>query len=269
MKVVTFNVNGLRARLHQLEAVIQIHQPDIICLQETKVHDSQFPYEQVKNLGYHVTYHGQKSHYGVATLSKIEPDMITKGFFDEPDDHQRRLLITSYRLADGQRLQLLNGYFPQGENRAHPEKFPNKREFYRNLNQWLRSEADPQELLLVVGDFNVAPQDTDIGIGEDNRRRWLKQGKTCFLPEERQWFGELTQWGLKDVYEDYRLDDDFSWFDYRSRGFEAEPKRGLRIDMILATELLRTRCTGSGIDYSIRGMEKPSDHCPVWAEFAL
>lgn len=269
MKVVTFNVNGLRARLHQLQAVIENHQPDFICLQETKVRDSEFPHDQLQSLGYHIIHHGQKGHYGVATLSRLQPLTVVKGFSSEGEDHQRRLLISSYRWSNGERLRLINGYFPQGENRDHPEKFPNKQQFYSNLSQWLATEATPGEKLLVVGDFNVAPQDADIGIGEDNRKRWLRQGKTCFLPEERQWFDHLTQWGLRDVYEDLRLESRFSWFDYRSRGFEDQPKRGLRIDLILATEPLRRICTGTGIDYRIRAMEKPSDHCPVWAEFEL
>ncbi len=269
MKVVSFNINGLRARQHQLDAVVEAHQPDFICLQETKVHDSEFPHQQLAHLGYHVVHHGQKAHYGVATLSKLEPETVTKGFASEADNHQRRLLVTSYRLADGQSLKLVNGYFPQGENRSHPEKFPNKEAFYRNLNTWLRSANQPGDLLLVTGDFNIAPEDADIGIGEENKKRWLRQGKTSFLPEEREWFADLRQWGLVDVYEGFRTEGIYSWFDYRSRGFEAEPKRGLRIDLILASAPLSQYCCGAGIDYRIRSMEKPSDHCPVWAEFDL
>lgn len=272
MKVVTFNVNGLRARLHQIQAVVERHQPDFICLQETKVHDSEFPHELLQSLGYHIVKHGQKGHYGVATLSRLRPETIIKGFSSEGENHHRRLLINSYRLNNGEQLRLINGYFPQGENRNHLEKFPNKEQFYRNLSQWLAVEATPGEKLLVVGDFNIAPRDTDIGIGEDNRKRWLKQGKTCFLPEERQWFGELVGWGLEDVYGQLygeAKERDYSWFDYRSRGFEQEPKRGLRIDLILATEPMSRICRAAGVDYAIRNMEKPSDHCPVWAEFDL
>jgi len=271
MKIISFNVNGLRARLHQLHALIDSHQPDIIGLQETKVHDSEFPLEAVEALGYNVIYHGGKGHYGVAMLSKIVPQEVGKGFPGEEEDAQRRLLIADYPLPDGRSLKVVNGYFPQGENREHPTKFPNKQNFYANLYEWLQKTADPQDLLVVMGDMNVAPLDTDIGIGADNVKRWLKTGKCCFLPEEREMLERVTAWGLKDIYrEKYpEICDRFSWFDYRSKGFDREPKRGLRIDLLLATEPLVKCCVDSGIDYDIRGMEKPSDHCPVWAKFSL
>jgi exodeoxyribonuclease-3 len=119
--------------------------------------------------------------------------------------------------------------------------------------------------------MNVAPMDIDIGIGEDNAKRWLRTGKCSFLPEEREWLAALTDWGLYDAYRSVhpQSDDRFSWFDYRSRGFEAAPRRGLRIDLILASPPLAESCVAAGIDYDIRGMQKPSDHCPVWATFDL
>lgn len=271
MKIVSFNVNGLRARFHQLEALVASQNPDIIGLQETKVHDSEFPHDQLAQLGYQIVHHGQKGHYGVATLSRITPDEIQKGYPGEDPKHQRRLLITRYPLEDGRFLRVVNGYFPQGESRDHPEKFPNKRAFYANLQNWLEQQAASDELLVVLGDMNISPEDADIGIGEDNRKRWLKTGKCSFLPEEREWLGKVKQWGLSDTYRSLNpeVNDRFSWFDYRSRGFERDPKRGLRIDLILASRPLEAVCTAVGIDYEIRAMAKPSDHCPVWAEFAL
>lgn len=271
MKIVSFNVNGLRARLHQLEALIDSHQPEIIGLQETKVHDSEFPLAAVEALGYRVIYHGGKAHYGVALLSRHEPLEHEKGFPAEDGDAQRRLLIARYPLSDGRSLRVVNGYFPQGENRDHPTKFPNKRQFYANLQDWLQRFADPQDLLVVMGDMNVAPLEADVGIGSNNARRWLQTGKCCFLPEEREMLQGITDWGLNDTYRAHypEVNDRFSWFDYRSRGFAQEPKRGLRIDLVLATSPLLEHCVGAGIDYEIRGMQKPSDHCPVWAEFSL
>ena len=120
-----------------------------------------------------------------------------------------------------------------------------------------------------MGDFNVAPVDSDIGISEDAKKRWLRTGKTSFLPEERDWFKRLTDWGLIDSWRTNYPDvkDKFSWFDYRSRAFEDDPKRGLRIDHILVTQPLFDRIVDTGIDYRIRSMEKPSDHCPVWVTF--
>jgi len=122
-----------------------------------------------------------------------------------------------------------------------------------------------------MGDMNVAPCDIDIGIGEENRKRWLRTGKCCFLPEEREWYEQLTSWGLRDTFRERHGDGAavYSWFDYRSRGFEQDPPRGLRIDLLLASAGLCARLVDSGIDLAVRAMERPSDHCPVWAEFAL
>ncbi|MCP4127012.1 MAG: exodeoxyribonuclease III, partial [Gammaproteobacteria bacterium] len=126
-----------------------------------------------------------------------------------------------------------------------------------------------QDRLLVIGDMNIAPVDQDIGIGADNAKRWLRTGKCSFLPEEREWLTRLQEWGLKDTFRQHHpeVDDRFSWFDYRSRGFDREPRRGLRIDLILATANLSANCLDAGIAYDIRAMERPSDHCPIWAEF--
>ncbi|MBN1957881.1 MAG: exodeoxyribonuclease III [Desulfuromonadales bacterium] len=271
MKIISFNVNGLRARFHQLEALVKQHNPDIIGLQETKVHDSEFPHDQLGGLGYKIVNHGQKGHYGVATLSRLEPVNIQKGYQEEEPNHQRRLLVTTYQLNNGRSLRIVNGYFPQGENRDHPEKFPNKRNFYANLHRWLVGQADPNEFLVVMGDMNVSPEDADIGIGEENMKRWLRTGKCSFLPEEREWLNSIKGWGLVDTFRAANPEarDKFSWFDYRSRGFDQEPKRGLRIDLILASKPLNDLCIATGIDYDLRAMEKPSDHCPIWAEFSL
>ena len=120
----------------------------------------------------------------------------------------------------------------------------------------------------MIGDVNIAPVDEDIGIGDANMKRWLRDGKTSFLPEERDWLTRLKEWGLTDVYRHHypEVDDRFSWFDYRSRGFERDPRRGLRIDLILASNAALPLNRDSGIDYDIRAMEKPSDHCPIWTE---
>ncbi len=268
MKLVSFNVNGLRSRLHQLEAVVEKYRPDIIGLQETKVQDSDFPLAAIEALGYHAVYHGQKTHYGVALLSRQAPASVQIGFPGDGAEAQKRLVSAAFELSAGGTLQVINGYFPQGENRDHPVKFPGKRKFYADLQNYLRANCDATGAVAVMGDFNIAPRDQDVGIGAENAKRWLRTGKTCFLPEERQWFAELQGWGLHDSFRLLNPDtcDLFSWFDYRSRGFEADPRRGLRIDQILLTRTLMDRCRRGGIDYAIRAMEKPSDHCPVWAE---
>ncbi len=270
MKIVSFNINGLRARPHQLAALIEKHQPDVIGLQETKVHDDQFPLAEIQALGYHVYYHGQKGHYGVALLSRQEPIALYKGFAGDDEDAQRRFIWGTFADANGVPVTIMNGYFPQGENRDHPTKFPAKQRFYNDLQQLLETRFSNDQPLVVMGDVNISPEDCDIGIGPDNMKRWLKTGKCSFLPEEREWMARLKNWGLVDSFRHLNPDvaDRFSWFDYRSRGFEDEPKRGLRIDLIMASQGLLPRIKAAGVDYDLRAMEKPSDHAPIWLELS-
>lgn len=267
-RLVSFNVNGIRSRAHQLQALKAKHAPDLIGIQESKVADDAFPTDAIAALGWQAAYHGQKGHYGVALLSTQAPGRIIKGFPEDGEEAQRRAITGFYRLADGTDLAVINGYFPQGESRDHPIKFPGKQKFYADLARYLRGHFSPDQPLVLMGDMNVAPRDVDIGIGEDNAKRWLRTGKCSFLPEEREWLQSLMNWGLIDAYRCIHpdRDDGFSWFDYRSRGFEREPKRGLRIDLILVTAPVRERLRDAGIDYEIRALERPSDHCPVWID---
>lgn len=269
MKIVSFNVNSVRVRLHQIKAVIDTHSPDIIGLQETKVTDDEFPIDTINDMGYEVVFHGQKSHYGVALMSRTAAKNVQKGFTHDDDTSQKRFISGTFEMRSGEELTVINGYFPQGENRAHVDKFPAKRKFYADLGKLLHERYDPNKPLVIMGDMNIAPGDNDIGIGEDNRKRWLREGKCCFLPEEREWLEGLSQWGLADTFRLINPDEDarFSWFDYRSKGFEKEPRRGLRIDLIMATPPLAKVCSSADIDYTIRAMSKPSDHSPIWAAF--
>lgn len=268
MKLVSFNINGLRARPHQLAALIEKHQPDVIGLQETKVSDEQFPQADIEALGYQVHFHGQKGHYGVALLSRQPPLSIHKGFDNDDEDAQRRFIWGTFADRNGNPVTVMNGYFPQGESRDHPTKFPAKLRFYADLQNLLETKFSNDQPLVVMGDVNISPEDSDIGIGIDNAKRWLKTGKCSFLPEEREWLAKLKNWGLVDSFRHLypEVVDQFSWFDYRSRGFEDEPKRGLRIDLILASHGLQPRIKGAGVDYHLRSMDKPSDHAPIWLE---
>ena len=267
MKIISFNINGLRARPHQLQAIIEQHNPDIIGLQETKVHDEVFPISIIEELGYQVYYHGQKAHYGVALMCRQTPENVMKGFPSDDEEAQRRLIIGQFKQENGRLLTVFNGYFPQGESRDHPTKFPAKQKFYRDLLNYLQQNHQPDEDIVIMGDMNISSTDLDIGIGETNRKRWLQTGKCSFLPEEREWLNELLAWGFVDTWRSQNPDSNehFSWFDYRSRGFD--DNRGLRIDLLLATPVLQQRLQHTGIDYQIRNMEKPSDHAPIWAEF--
>ena len=268
MKVISFNTNSIRTREHQLKALVDKHQPDIIGIQETKVSDEHFPLDMIHGLGYDAVFHGQKTHYGVALLFRHPAVDVIRGFPDDGEESQCRFIQARFDIS-GKSVTVMNGYFPQGESRDHPVKFPAKRKFYADLQHWLENNYSADDPLLLMGDMNIAPLDLDIGIGEDNAKRWLKTGKCSFLPEEREWLQRLYDWGLVDSFRNLHpdTDDRFSWFDYRSRGFERDPRRGLRIDLILGTRPLIDKCREAGIDYDIRAMEKPSDHCPIWASF--
>lgn len=266
MKIMSFNINGLRARPHQLEEIIRKYQPDVLGLQEIKVADEDFPYHLVEHLGYHVFHHGQKGHYGVAFLLKQEPKIIYKGFPTDAEDAQKRIIMAELETEFGL-LKVINGYFPQGESRQHETKFPAKEKFYADLHHYLENEHPSDNPVIIMGDMNISPTDLDIGIGEDNRKRWLRTGKCSFLPEEREWYQRLYDYGLVDTFRHVHpsTTDMFSWFDYRSKGFDEN--RGLRIDHILANTTLSERCVDAGIALDIRAMDKPSDHAPIWAEF--
>lgn len=266
MKVISFNINGLRARPHQLNAIIEQHQPDVIGLQEIKVADEDFPHHLVENLGYHVFHHGQKGHYGVALLTKEKPIDVRKGFSSDDEKAQRRMIMADLETPFGV-LTVMNGYFPQGESRKHETKFPAKEKFYADLHRYITEEHNSEHPLLIMGDMNICPSDLDIGIGEVNAKRWLRTGKCSFLPEEREWYQHLYEAGLKDTFRHLnpQVSDQYSWFDYRSKGIE--DNRGLRIDHILVNDALIQHCVETGIDWDIRRMEKPSDHAPIWATF--
>jgi exodeoxyribonuclease-3 len=269
-RIISFNVNGLRARLHQLQAIIDQHAPDIIGLQEIKVSNEEFPVDAIIDMGYTVDFHGQKGHYGVALLSKVPATAITRGYPTDNEDSQCRMIHGEYRVND-KTIHVINGYFPQGEGRAHPTKFPAKEKFYADLTAYLGDSFSSNDRVIVMGDMNVAAEDIDVGIKPENAKRWLKTGKSAFLPEEREWLATLQSWGLTDTFRSMNAQDDrsYSWFDYRSRGFEQEPKSGLRIDLILASAAAMDELATTGIDFAASAFEKPSDHCPIWADFSL
>lgn len=268
MKIVTFNVNGIRSRLHQIKAISDRYVPDLIALQETKCVDDAFPMKEIAEMGYHAEIFGQKGYHGVAILSREKPYKVQKGFATDDENSQKRFISVEYNFIGKKKFTFMNGYFPQGENRNHPEKFPCKRKFYADLLDLLKKKYKPTDNVLIVGDMNVAPGDKDIGIGEQNAKRWLKTGKCSFLPEEREWVQAILDWGTQDLYRVMYPDSTkLSWFDYRSGGFESEPKHGLRLDLLLGTKSMLEHCFRIEIDHEIRGMEKPSDHCPIIAEF--
>ena len=217
MKFISFNINGLRARPHQLEAIIEKYQPDVIGLQEIKVADEDFPYAITDNLGYHVFHHGQKGHYGVALLTKQEPKAVRRGFPTDNEDAQKRIIMADLETAFGL-LTVINGYFPQGESRTHETKFPAKEKFYADLQRYLEQDHDKANPVLIMGDMNISPSDLDIGIGDENRKRWLRTGKCSFLPEEREWYQRLCDYGLEDTFRKLNPTvNDYTIMDWKTR----------------------------------------------------
>jgi exodeoxyribonuclease III len=265
MKIVSFNMNSIRARPHQLIHLRETLDPDIIGIQETKVNDPEFPIDEIKEIGYHPEYWGQKGHYGVAILSKKKPIEVQKGFKKDTAEDQKRFIQAKFKWG-GESITVMNGYFPQGENRSHETKFPKKIKYYADLKKHIKKTQKTEDNLIVMGDFNVAPSPLDIGIGEINAKRWLKEGKTAFLPEEIDMWNSIKDLGFIDSWREQNPDEGsiYSWFDYRSRMFDDTPKRGLRIDHIMISKNLLPAIHETGIDYEARAMEKPSDHCPVW-----
>ena len=267
MKIVSFNMNSIRARPHQLIHLRDTLDPDIIGIQETKVNDPEFPIDEIKEIGYHPEYWGQKGHYGVAILSKKKPIEVQKGFVKDTAEDQKRFIQAKFKWGS-KSIVIMNGYFPQGENRSHETKFPKKIKYYADLKKHIKKTQKTEDNLIVMGDFNVAPSPLDIGIGEINAKRWLKEGKTAFLPEEIDMWNSIKELGFIDSWREQNPDEGsiYSWFDYRSRMFDDTPKRGLRIDHIMISENLIPLMQETGIDYEARAMEKPSDHCPVWIQ---
>ncbi len=267
MRIISFNINSVRARPHQLEFIRDQLDPDVIGLQETKVHDDEFPVELINEIGYHCEYWGQKGHYGVALLSKKKPLDIMKGFANDTEEDQKRFIQGKYKFRNND-IYILNGYFPQGENRNHELKFPKKIKYYNDLKNHITKLQRLTKNIVVMGDFNVAPENIDIGIGETNAKRWLREGKCAFLPEEREMWNSIKNLGFVDSWRKQNPNESsiFSWFDYRSRMFDDNPKRGLRIDHILVSKTLEKLIKATGIDYSARAMVKPSDHCPIWLD---
>ena len=270
MNIIAFNINSIRTREHQLAALVENYKPFAIALQETKVADEAFPHEMVEKYGYKAFIHGQKGHYGVATLLKDQPLEFITGLENQSEllATQRRVVKTLVSCKE-KKIWLYNIYFPNGEARNHEKKFPFKMEFYDTLRAEIQAKLKNSEEVLVVGDMNVAPEDIDIGLSPETQKRWLRDGKCSFLPEEREKLQALQACGLTDVFRSlHPLVHKLSWFDYRSKGFEDEPKRGLRIDLFLASKGILEMAVDSGICYTTRAMDRPSDHAPIWLELA-
>ncbi len=256
MKIVSWNINSLRKRQERLLTWLAEMQPDIVCLQETKCTDEQFPAADLRMAGYHAVFHGQKSYNGVAILSRSAATDVQAGLCDEDDDPQARVIAAT---IDGVRVYSI--YAPNGQAVNSPA-FAYKMKWYARLENCLRQQEVDSRDLVVCGDFNVAPKDEDV----HDPALW--RGAIMCSEAERAAFTSLCAIGLVDTLRLHRPEPGiFTWWDYRMLAF---PKnRGLRIDAVLANESLGARCTDAGVDREMRKGKEPSDHAPIWAAFAL
>ena len=256
MKVATWNVNSIRARRQHVLDWLDAAQPDVLCLQELKVPEDKFPYEEVRDCGYEAAVFGQKTYNGVAILSRQPLSNVVMALGDAEDDPQARLIS-----ADVEGVTILSAYFPNG-GEVGSDKYQYKLRWIKRLREALHRRFDPAtDLVARCGDFNVAPFDDDIG----RPAEWRSSVLAC--DAVRDALTELASFGLHDVFRPFHpAGGVFSWWDYRGSGFERG--NGLRIDHIYCTAKLAERAIGAVVDREERGRKSPSDHAPVLAEFA-
>ncbi len=258
MKIISWNVNSIRARHDRCLALLERHRPDVLCLQELKVQEDVFDREAFGALGYHCTVLGQPTYNGVALLSLAEPESVVRGLPGDEEDTQARFLGGVFR-HDGEPLHVYCSYVPNGGEVDGP-RWAHKLQWMDRWNQYFRENHTVDQSVVLCGDFNVAPTDMDAGKPE----LW-KDGAMTHT-DIRTRLNELVTWGLRDLYrEKYPEGQDFTWWDYRQLAF---PKNnGLRIDFVLATDSMASRCEDVVVDRDERKGSKPSDHAPVVATF--
>jgi exodeoxyribonuclease-3 len=250
MKLVTWNVNSLKVRLEQVQNWLAENQPDVLCLQETKTEDVNFPRSELQQAGYQVVFSGQKTYNGVAIASKLPAADVQYGL-PNFEDAQKRLIAAT---VNGVRVVCV--YIPNGES-VDSEKYRYKMAWLAALQAWLKDELQRHPRLVLLGDYNIAPEDRDV----HDPVAWA--GKVLCSEAERAAFQGLQRLGLRDAFRLFEQPEKlFSWWDYRMMGFRRN--HGLRIDHILISDALV--CRACSIDKVPRKLERPSDHTPVWAE---
>ena len=255
MKIATFNVNSVRSRMEILLGWLDANRPDVMCLQETKVVDADFPVAPLREAGYHVVYKGEKSYNGVAILSLSEPRDIRFGLDDGGPADAPRLACA---VING--IPVVNTYIPQGRDIEH-EMYRYKLEWLARLRNYFERHFSPRKPLVWTGDLNVAREAQDIHNSEQ------QAGHVCYHVDVRQAFEKTLAWGFVDVFRKHKPGSgQYTFFDYRQRDAVGR-NLGWRIDYILATQPLAAKSTGAGIDLAPRRSEKPSDHTVLMAEF--
>ena len=254
MKIATWNVNSIAIRLEAVFKWLAETQTDVLCLQETKCVDEKFPLQAINDFGYTAAFVGQKSYNGVAILSKHEITDVQLNFHDDELDAPKRLIAGTVK-----GVRIVNTYIPNGTE-LWSDKFTFKLDWLQRLRKMFDATCDRSGDVLLCGDFNVAPEETDVW----NVPFW--EGKLHFSKPERAAIHHVKQWGFVDVFRELNGDlKQFSWWDYRAGAFQKN--HGLRIDHIWTSPSLAEKCTACRIDAKPREEEKPSDHAPVVAEF--
>lgn len=253
MQIATWNVNSLTVRLPQVLDWLQANPVDALALQELKLTDDKFPLLALQEAGYHAVTHGQKTYNGVAILSRTPARDVVRNI-PELEDPQARVIAATLDSAAGP-LRLINGYFVNGQAPGS-EKFAYKMQWLEALREWVRQELAANERLVLVGDFNITPEDRD-SFDPEGLRETIHH-----TTEERQHFRDLLELGLSDAFRLFEQPaKSFSWWDYRMLGFQKN--RGLRIDHILVSDALRPSVSACTIDRAPRKNPQPSDHAPV------
>jgi exodeoxyribonuclease-3 len=254
VKLATWNVNSLAVRLPQLIDWLALHQPDAIVLQETKLTDDKFPSAEIEAAGYQVQWFGQKTYNGVALLSRTVAADIVKNIPGHGDEQARVIAGT----VNG--IRIVGAYIPNGQS-VDSDKFQYKLKWLTALRTWLADELTRHTHLVLMGDYNIAPEDRDV----HDPVAWA--GQVLCSPEERAHFQGLLALGLHDSFRLFEQPPkSWSWWDYRNLAFRKN--QGLRIDHILVSDALKGQVTACSIDKPTRKNERPSDHAPVIAEFS-
>jgi exodeoxyribonuclease-3 len=257
MKIATFNINSIRARLSVIFAWLEQQQPDVLCLQETKVQDTEFPALALASTGYHVVYRGMKSYNGVAVLTRTSPDETFYGFDDGGDPDEARLMRV---IVQG--IPIINTYVPNGFKILSP-KYAYKLEWFKRLRAYFEKHLSPQERAVWCGDMNVAPEPIDVHSPDKHPNH------VCFHEDVRQAYKETAAWGFVDVFRQLYPDrQQFTFWDYL-RPNSLDANKGWRIDHILATPAMAEKCRRVEVDIEPRRAPNCSDHTFLWAEFAV
>lgn len=255
MKIASWNVNSLKVRLPQVLEWVDRHRPDVLCLQETKSEDANFPLPSIRAAGYEAVFSGQKTYNGVAILSRT-PAVDAAAGMPGFDDAQKRVIAATFGST-----RVICVYVPNGEA-VGSEKFQYKLAWLEALHTWLKEELARHPGLAVLGDFNIAPEPRDV----HDPALW--EGKVLFSDPEHAALDRLLALGFKDAFRLFEQpENSYTWWDYRMNAFRR--KMGLRIDHILLSAALAETCTACAIDLEPRRAERPSDHAPIVAELQV